>query len=157
MKPVMQTKFGKNQGDCLLACVASLFEMDIKDVPDFTLSGKDWFDDFYEYCKGRGMSLILIHPDENGNFSKIFISDMYAILLFEVIGSEEDHAVIGILERMDDDPDDPEGRIIWESRIYHDPNPNRINLGKLKSIIVPITQNLNNAGSRSIQDEEKKP
>ena len=34
MKPVMQTKFG-TQGNCLTACIASLFEMNIDQVMDF--------------------------------------------------------------------------------------------------------------------------
>lgn len=34
MKPAMQTKFGEYEGDCFAACIASLFELPIEDVPD---------------------------------------------------------------------------------------------------------------------------
>ena len=36
-KPVNQTKFGKFEGNCLAACLASIFGIGIEDVPDFGL------------------------------------------------------------------------------------------------------------------------
>lgn len=35
MKPIMQTKFGADEGNCFAACVASMLEINIDDVPDF--------------------------------------------------------------------------------------------------------------------------
>jgi len=35
MKPVFQTKFGDGVGNCLNACVASIFEIGINDIIDF--------------------------------------------------------------------------------------------------------------------------
>ncbi len=40
MKPVHQTKFGKPDGNCFAACIASILEVSIDDVPHFM--GKDW-------------------------------------------------------------------------------------------------------------------
>lgn len=34
MKPVMQTKFGYPEGNCLMAAVASVIECDLRDLPD---------------------------------------------------------------------------------------------------------------------------
>ena len=39
MKPVMQTVFGEN-GNCMQACVASLLELPLEDVPHFPISGQ---------------------------------------------------------------------------------------------------------------------
>ena len=41
MKPVKQTLDGPREGNCLQACIASLFEMPLEDVPHFVLKG-DW-------------------------------------------------------------------------------------------------------------------
>ncbi|APU89051.1 conserved hypothetical protein [Virus Rctr85] len=44
MKFVDQTRFGNKEGNCLAACLASLFELDIDDVPDFNaLHGDNWY------------------------------------------------------------------------------------------------------------------
>ena len=40
-KPTLQTKFGKD-GNCLCACLATLFDVSIKDIPNFADSGKNW-------------------------------------------------------------------------------------------------------------------
>jgi hypothetical protein len=35
LKPVLQTKFGKPEGNCFAACIASILECDLADLPDF--------------------------------------------------------------------------------------------------------------------------
>lgn len=54
MKPVMQTLFYDKDrtGNCFEACLASIFEMDLKDVPNF--HGKNWFVEFWEWLKTKG-------------------------------------------------------------------------------------------------------
>ena len=54
MKPVMQTLFYDTDGtgNCFEACLASIFEMDLKDIPNF--HGKNWFVDFLEWLKIKG-------------------------------------------------------------------------------------------------------
>lgn len=44
MKRVTQTTFGKPDGNCFEACLASVLELSLKDVPHFT--NDDWF---YQY------------------------------------------------------------------------------------------------------------
>jgi hypothetical protein len=46
MKPVYQTIFKPPLGNCLQACLASLFELPLANVPNF-MEAKDWWD---EYC-----------------------------------------------------------------------------------------------------------
>lgn len=48
MIPVQQTKFGYPGGNCLAACLASIFEVDIDSVPDFG-DGSGWYDKFEQY------------------------------------------------------------------------------------------------------------
>lgn len=43
MKPVHQTIVCPKRGDCLRACVASLFELEIEQVPHFILYEKKWY------------------------------------------------------------------------------------------------------------------
>jgi len=49
MKKVFQTKFGYPNGNCHAACLASIFELNIDDIPDF---GKrsNWYDNFIKWC-----------------------------------------------------------------------------------------------------------
>ncbi len=49
MKPVSQTKFGRPDGNCFQASVASILEIPIESVPD---PGHDdlWFDRFRRWC-----------------------------------------------------------------------------------------------------------
>lgn len=42
MKPVEQTKLTYPDGNCMAACVASLLELPLDDVPDY--KGEGWFD-----------------------------------------------------------------------------------------------------------------
>jgi hypothetical protein len=41
MKPIYQTRDGKD-GDCLRACIASLFEVDLEQIPDFGAAVGQW-------------------------------------------------------------------------------------------------------------------
>jgi hypothetical protein len=48
MKPVFQTKFGDPDGNCLAACLASILEIGLDQIPDF---GNDsaWYDRFSQW------------------------------------------------------------------------------------------------------------
>lgn len=48
MKPVYQTRFGKTDGNCLAACLASIFEVHIDSIPDFGTTDS-WYDKFKNY------------------------------------------------------------------------------------------------------------
>jgi len=54
MKPKMQTLFYDKDGtgNCFEACIASIFEIELKDVPNF--HGINWFGDFLRWLKLRG-------------------------------------------------------------------------------------------------------
>ena len=47
MKPVFQNRFGKGEGNCLAACLASIFEVPIESIPEF--AEDPWYNQFEEY------------------------------------------------------------------------------------------------------------
>lgn len=70
MRPVYQTTFkgevaGEETGNCLAACVASILELDIADVPNFAaIPGQDgWWKALYEFVFSYGFHLYPVHPD----------------------------------------------------------------------------------------------
>lgn len=69
MKPVFQTKYGKEKGNCFQACVASLFEMELEDVPDFCNHEplEEWYESFILWLRDRGFSSIPVKIDKKNN------------------------------------------------------------------------------------------
>ena len=53
MIPVDQTKFGPVEGNCFSACVASILEIPLDDVPQF-MAG-DWWANFSAWCAARNV------------------------------------------------------------------------------------------------------
>lgn len=55
MKPVYQTKFG-NEGNCLQACIASIFEIELTTVPAF-MDEPAWMNQIIRYLHPFGLYL----------------------------------------------------------------------------------------------------
>ena len=63
MRPVMQTKFGM-EGNCLAACVASIFEISIDEFPEL-VEGPDWYTQFTNFMVERfGVQPVDLHHGE---------------------------------------------------------------------------------------------
>lgn len=65
MKPVFQQRDENGNWDnCFSACVASVLELQIEDVPDFMYrDGKlndAWFDEFIEWLRPQGLSAMIV-------------------------------------------------------------------------------------------------
>lgn len=66
MRPVFQTKFGGvdaepgEKGDCFAACVASILELPLEEVPNFCESDY-WHKDVNEWLAERGLALLTIN------------------------------------------------------------------------------------------------
>ena len=58
MKPVEQTKFSYPDGNCFAACVASILELSLDEVPDFR--GDDWFEQWQEWLAARNLYLVYL-------------------------------------------------------------------------------------------------
>ena len=64
MKPIYQTIRDPGKGNCWAACIASLVEANIDDVPNFILD-PDWFKATQEWLAERGWGLIQLKwPEE---------------------------------------------------------------------------------------------
>jgi hypothetical protein len=69
MKPVYQTKFGKPGGNCFPACVASILELRLEDVPDVCNDYPEypdpspWLVAFADWLRPRGLDFMLAALD----------------------------------------------------------------------------------------------
>lgn len=72
MIPVKQTKTGDG-GNCFRACVASILELSMEDVPDFCNENPDnWFVSFCDWLRQFGMTAMMIKAERwKGSYSKI--------------------------------------------------------------------------------------
>ncbi|MFA5790752.1 MAG: hypothetical protein WC976_06800 [Caldisericia bacterium] len=59
MKKVFQTIHGES-GNCLAACLCSILELDIKDVPNFCEKGNGWFQDCNNFLRKFNLGLLAI-------------------------------------------------------------------------------------------------
>lgn len=59
MKPVNQTIFKDEQGrgNCLQACIASLLELPLEDVPHFTAMGEEWWFNMRDWFAERNLNV----------------------------------------------------------------------------------------------------
>lgn len=56
MIPVYQTKFGMPDGNCLSACIASLLERPLREVPDY--KDADWWQNWENWLQELGFEFI---------------------------------------------------------------------------------------------------
>lgn len=63
MKPVYQTQFGANAGNCFQACIASILEMPLKNVPHFMLE-RDWITAFDSFLARFGLVSVTLDADQ---------------------------------------------------------------------------------------------
>jgi len=113
MKFINQTIIDKNKGDCFRACVASLFDLEIIQVPHFILFNQ-WFPVYYHFLLSIGYdykgscNLNVNTLKENESINGLFLCTVNS-KTFENCK----HSVI----------------INLESIVVHDPNPNKKWLG----------------------------
>lgn len=64
MKPVDQTTFGE-EGNCFAACVASILELPIEEVPNFCVAypHDTWFEEFNRWLEPRGLACVSMQAD----------------------------------------------------------------------------------------------
>lgn len=67
MVPVYQTKFGIPGGNCIQACLASVLEVGLEDVPDFVNGhdddGLQWYKRYLEWVVQKGYSTVTLNMD----------------------------------------------------------------------------------------------
>ena len=106
MTPTQQTVFG-DKGNCFEACIASFFDMDIKDVPDFNAyeEGGVWMRHLNNWLAPQGLVYFegrIPHTEIEEFFRD---KDFYHIMIAPTMRSSEIcHAVIGRKGKMLFDP-----------------------------------------------------
>lgn len=70
MKPVFQTRIGPVNGNCMAACLASIFEVAINDVPDLGAvmeeDGDEWWNTLDRFVRQYGLTMLLVKQLQTG-------------------------------------------------------------------------------------------
>lgn len=74
MKKVYQTIVDKDHGNCMQAVIASLFELELEEVPNFIELGDEWFSEMMSFYKERGYDLCYIHRNKNHDTTESLIN-----------------------------------------------------------------------------------
>lgn len=115
MKKVFQTIVDKNKGDCMRAAVASLFDMEIEQVPHFGLwAGGGWFQTLYYFAFANGWLYVDHQHRPKRLFKKYSVDGYYYASVPSLTFKNRWHSVI----------------VDLKGRVVHDPNPNKAWLGK---------------------------
>lgn len=67
MIPVDQTKFG-DEGNCYQACLASILEIGIDEVPTFS-SSSNWVREVQQWLEQRGLAMLHVNVPESESIS----------------------------------------------------------------------------------------
>jgi hypothetical protein len=118
MKPVFQEywnsqlgQYRSNEGDCFRACVASILNQPIWKVPHFLQFRGGWWDAFQLFMKHKNMRGKVV----SSGAAKV---NRYYIAVYSVKGTSYHHAVV------------------WRNgKVVHDPNPRKVEIGKLRYLI----------------------
>lgn len=123
MRPVDQTRFGYPEGNCLVACVASIIEVEICDLPDLFDScrdgdgkrvegGEHWFDILNEGVMGHGwLALWRSAPHEIEHPTEYMIEVGPSGRSFNEDGVDVGHCIVSL-----------------DGVMVHDPHPDRSGL-----------------------------
>jgi hypothetical protein len=123
MKPVMQTIFTNEDetvhGNCLSACLASLLEMQIDEVPAFNLMGGEWGIELYNFLQKHDYTSQGTGYAQNGieKLEKYEGIDGYVIVQGKSFREyvTRGHAVI-----------------YYHGKLAHDPHPSKLGLKEVE-------------------------
>lgn len=120
MRPVTQTRFGWPEGNCLMACVASILEVDLEALPDLYEAQQEredgsWWNALHEALKERGWSCVYVGWD----------TDIAAPQGYAIAGGDSPR------EDVVNDKGENAGHtvVVKDGRVVHDPHPSRDGLG----------------------------
>jgi hypothetical protein len=118
MKPVFQSVIDPDRGDCLRAAIASIFDLELEQVPNFRLYGEQaWFKVYWHFLRSLGYEFFGTayrdrHSDpDRRNYRSI--DGFYIASVLSRTFEGRQHAVV----------------INEQGMVAHDPNPNRLWLG----------------------------
>lgn len=123
MIPVYQTVVERHKGDCLRACVASMFELKIEQVPHFVLY-KNWGHIMFHFYQGLGYNY------QGTIFSETELPKRKHLINGAILAGVPSKTFKGAVHAV---------LINSRGKVIHDPNPNKkwlgINIIKSKKII----------------------
>lgn len=64
MKPIKQSSFGTEMGNCFSACIASLLELPLEEVPNFCADKEGWPRNAIDWLRNRGYAFIGMPYDD---------------------------------------------------------------------------------------------
>jgi hypothetical protein len=107
MKPVFQTILSPPNGNCMAACIASILELSIEDLPN--PHGKDiWWEEWQEWLAPQNMYLINVEFEQGEDGWRppgFWIADVDSPREFkESEGSPVAHAVVAKANKIVHDP-----------------------------------------------------
>ncbi len=114
MKPVYQSIVTPPNGNCLQACIASILELSLSDVPNF-VTHKDWVFALVQFCEHLGLRPVFL--DRRGGFvgKNMGYGQWYSVVSGQSPRGDYLHAVVA-----------------YDGEVIHDPYPS--GGGKLLSI-----------------------
>ncbi len=123
MKPIFMTKFGgaeapeEEQGNCMAACLASLFELELDDVPDFggKINNGTWYGILNVWLAQRNLELSF-YPVKN--------------VILPMLG----YYMLAVKSTTLKNPNDGHMVIAQNGTVVHDPNPNAKSVGEKEDV-----------------------
>lgn len=106
MKPVNQTKFGNEEGNCFAASIASILEVGLRDLPELnSYSNKNWFGDLWNYLRSHGYTYVgTIHDEERMLVYDKGVKGYYVVCGDSPRGFSNGHAVVYYKGKLAHDP-----------------------------------------------------
>lgn len=119
MKAVDQNLFGFTEGNCFAACVASLLELPLDEVPNFCAIASNWFAEFNLWLRERGLYALAL--DLSNEWRPEGLHILSGPSPRGAGGEDELHSVVA------------NGR-----DVVHDPHPSRAGLTGFKDVILLV-------------------
>lgn len=114
MKPVIQTKFGDKKGNCFSACIASILELRIEQVPNFCVDyGENWVKETDKWLR-ENWNLTLLGFVSKGRAGIYSLPAIY-------------HLVSGQSERGIN-----HSCVAFQGKIVHDPHPDQTGIKEIE-------------------------
>lgn len=117
MKPVFQTIFDNRTGNCLQACVASIFELGLEDVPNFVGAGEGWVEAYCGFLFEQYRLQVMTLDRDALLRQGVWWPGGYHIISGDSPRGDWQHSVVGFEGEMVHDPH-PEGGGLAEERTF---------------------------------------
>jgi len=113
MRPVDQTRFGAPDGNCMEACVASILELELDEVPDLAILGNGWYDTLVDFLARFDLEPLELDAQKA---RKIWVPTGFHIISGKSLRGNFLHAVVGLGGKMVHDPHPDRGGLAREEQ-----------------------------------------